>query len=130
MPQTGPSIKITGIAGGTLTDKQYYGVTLETDEKYDLADSAGEYISGILASPNKADDTIVVNDAISIVKSGRTSVVAGASFDCGVFLQIDASGMAILAATDDIAFGESLRASTASGDIVPVWLFGSPTITT
>ena len=126
MPQIGACVFITGEAGETLTGKKFYCVTLESDEQYDLGDSAGTDVTGILASGDTQDDTIVVDDTIEVAMQGRYSVVAGAAFDAGVLLQDSGAGKAIVAATGDYAFGRALKSATADEQIIPVWLFGGP----
>ena len=126
MPQIGSNTIITGEAGETITDKTYYCLTLEADQQYDLADTEGEDVSGILMSGNTADDTIIKGNAIKVCVNGRCSVMAGASFNAGVLLQSDDDGKAKLGETGDYCFGRALKTSTGDKDIVPVWVFASP----
>lgn len=103
-------------AGEDLSAAQFHFVTLESDGKVDLADSAGENCYGILL--NKPD---AADKAATVAISGRCLVEAGGTVAAGAALQTNATGEAITAATGDYVMGYALEAGV-DGQIIAMEL--------
>jgi hypothetical protein len=96
-------------AGEDLSTKQFYFVTLESDGKVDLADSAGEQCFGVLL--NKPSE---VDRPATVVVSGQVTVVSGGTIAAGAAVQTDASGKAITAASGDVVMGYAMESAVAN----------------
>ena len=121
-----------GVAGSTLTAKKYFIVELNTDGKWDIADTdnGSELMHGVLRSNSSASNptnTIVVNDPIDVLYFGVTKGEAGAAFDIGTTLTCDGSGRFVAGVTDgDFVLATALEVAGAVGDIVQVFFMGIP----
>ncbi len=105
----------TFIAGEDLSSSQFKFVTLESDGKVDLADSAGERAIGVLINDPEADE------AATVVVSGKVMVTAGGTIAAGAQIQTDASGDALTAAAGDVVLGYALEAAV-DGQVMAIEL--------
>ena len=89
----------TFVSGEDLSNAQFKFVTLESDGKVDLADSAGENCIGVLIVQEEN------NRAVTVVMTGSTIVEAGGTVTNGGAVATDATGRAVDATTGDIIMG-------------------------
>ena len=105
---------ISVIAGETLTDKQFYAVTQESDGKADLGDSAGELVLGILQSSG----TIVDGDVCRVRIGGVSKAVVSAAVEEGAELAVATTGKLAAATDGDYVCAIALEPSSADGDVI------------
>jgi hypothetical protein len=103
----------TFIAGEDLSAAQFKFVTLESDGKVDLADSAGENAMGVCLAGAAADA------AVTVCVSGSVMVEAGGTIAAGAQVQTGADGTALLAATGDVVLGYA-REAGVDGQIIEI----------
>ena len=94
----------TFIAGEDLSAAQFKFVTLESDGKVDLADSAGENAMGVCLVGAAAEA------AVTVCVSGSVMVEAGGTIAAGAQVQTGADGTALTAATGDVVLGYAREA--------------------
>ena len=94
----------TFVSGEDLSNAQFKFVTLESDGKVDLADSAGENCIGVLIVQEEN------NRAVTVVMTGSTIVEAGGTVTNGGAVATDATGRAVDATTGDIIMGYAREA--------------------
>jgi hypothetical protein len=93
----------TFIAGEDLSAAQFKFVTLESDGKVDLADSAGENCIGICLVDGPAEA------AVTVAISGKTMVLAGGTITAGAAVATNAAGRAVAAAAGNVIMGYALE---------------------
>ena len=103
----------TFIAGEDLSAAQFKFVTLESDGKVDLADSAGENAIGVCLVGAAAEA------AVTVCVSGSVMVEAGGTIAAGAQVQTGADGTALLAATGDVVLGYA-REAGVDGQIIEI----------
>lgn len=101
----------TFIAGEDLSTAQFKFVTLESDGKVDLADSAGENCIGVLLVQGEE------NRAVTVTVSGTVIVEAGGTVTNGGNVATDATGRAVDATTGDIIMGYAREAGVVNQKI-------------
>jgi hypothetical protein len=98
----------TFVAGEDLSTAQFKFVTLETDGKIDLADSAGENCVGVLLVEGAA------HRAVTVVITGSVMVEAGGTITNGRAVTTDATGRAANATAGDIVMGYAREAGVVN----------------
>ena len=101
----------TFVSGEDLSNAQFKFVTLESDGKVDLADSAGENCIGVLIVQEEN------NRAVTVVMSGSVIVEAGGTVTNGGAVATDATGRAVDATTGDIIMGYAREAGVVNQKI-------------
>jgi hypothetical protein len=130
--QSQSKIVIPGIAGSTLTAKQYYILELNNDGQWDLSDTdnGNEMLRGILMTPSSASNptnTITQGDPIEVCIFGVTKVACAGAIEEGVTITANASGLADTGVTDgDFVLGCMIEPSGASGDVARCFFNGIP----
>lgn len=105
----------TFIAGEDLSAAQFKFVTLESDGKVDLADSAGENCIGVCIVGGEAEA------AVTVCVSGSVMVEAGGTIAAGASIQAGADGTALTAASGDVVMGYA-REAGVDGQIIEIEL--------
>ncbi len=105
----------TFIAGEDLSAAQFKFVTLESDGKVDLADSAGENAIGVCLVGGAAEA------AVTVCVSGSVMVEAGGVIAAGDSVQTGADGAALTAAAGDVVVGYA-REAGVDGQIIEIEL--------
>jgi hypothetical protein len=122
---------LSKVAGEDLSAKQYFAVTLESDNTIDLADAAGEKVFGVLQNNPAA------GQVGTVAVAGVTKMIAGGVIAVGGDVAVDADGKAKAAVlgrtdtTDTAAAADPLlgsyvfgmhvgEAAAAAGDIISV----------
>ena len=101
----------TFIAGEDLSTAQFKFVTLESDGKVDLADSAGENCIGVLLVQGEEDR------AVTVTVSGTVIVEAGGTVTNGGAVSTDATGRAVDSTAGDIIMGYAREAGVVNQKI-------------
>ena len=101
----------TFIAGEDLSTAQFKFVTLESDGKVDLADSAGENCIGVLLVQGEEDR------AVTVTMSGTVIVEAGGTVTNGGAVSTDATGRAVDSTAGDIIMGYAREAGVVNQKI-------------
>ena len=103
----------TFIAGEDLSAAQFKFLTLESDGKVDLADSAGENAMGVCLVGAAAEA------AVTVCVSGSVMVEAGGTIAAGAQVQTGADGTALTAATGDVVLGYA-REAGVDGQVIEI----------
>jgi len=101
----------TFIAGEDLSTAQFKFVTLESDGKVDLADTAGENCIGVLLVQGEEDR------AVTVTMSGTVIVEAGGTVTNGGAVSTDATGRAVDSTAGDIIMGYAREAGVVNQKI-------------
>lgn len=101
----------THLADADLSAKQYYGVKIT---------STGVALAGLGDPARPLQNKPASGEQCSLGQSGESLALAGAAFDRGVQLMINANGKYITATTGQKIVGESLEASAGDGSIVTI----------
>ena len=102
------------LAAADYTTNQFYGVKLDSAGKFELCDTLGEAIDGIICEPNIADS------ALGVTISGVEKGVASAAIAAGADLAITASGTFVTAGSGHSIIGKAQSAASAAGELVSV----------
>ena len=104
-------------ASGDLSSDQFKFVTIDSNGQAVLA-GAGASIAGVLQNKPSA-----IGIAATIWGPGTVSkVIASAAIAAGADVTSTAVGLAVTSATGNYIAGIALRASSASGDLIPVFI--------
>lgn len=124
LTQNTTCIDIAGIAGSTLTSKQYYAVSLATDGKWDVQDGAGgaEELTGILQTPTSTANPIVDGDPITVRIFGISKAVADAAIEEGVAIASNSDGQVLTVTGAYFPMGYAIEPASAAGDIIQVFV--------
>lgn len=104
------------LAEADYTTNQFYAVKLNSSGKFELCDTLGESVDGIIAEPNVADA------ALGVTISGVEKVAAGAAVAAGANLSVDATGRLITSGTGHAIVGKAQSAAAAAGELMSVLL--------
>lgn len=95
----------TFIAGEDLSAAQFRFVTLESDGKVDLANSAGENAVGVCIVGGPAEA------AVTVTVTGKVMVQAGGNINPGAAVATNNAGRAVAAAAGNVIMGYALEAA-------------------
>lgn len=110
-----PGLVITGVAGESMTSAQYYGTILAADGAWDIADTPGNDIMGVIQNnPAAGAEVTVMVSGVSKMVVGTGGVTVGDKVQC------IADGITTAASGDHVV-GRALATGVA-GDIVSVLL--------
>lgn len=118
MSQSIRDFERTGVAGESMTTKQYYIVQLDASGNIEVAEGATDLIVGVLQNKPAAGAAALVRFL------GTSKVKAGGAINVGAWVTTDGNGKAVATTTDgDIVIGRYIGvAAAADGDIIEVQL--------
>ncbi|HUU42899.1 MAG TPA: hypothetical protein VMX57_03920 [Planctomycetota bacterium] len=105
--------EISAVTSEDLSEKQFCGVTMETDGTITLGASAGEMCVGVLQNKPGAGGVARIR-----INGGTSPFKLGDTVEEGGELQVDTDGMFIAAAASDYVHGVALLPGV-DGDVVP-----------
>ena len=103
-------------AAADYTTNQFYAVKLDSNGNFELADTLGEFIDGVICEP------AVLGDALGVTISGIEKGVASAAILAGADLAIAADGRFVTAGSGHAIVGRAQSAASAAGELVSVLL--------
>jgi hypothetical protein len=105
-------------AGEAMTDKQHYIVQLDSTGKIEVAESATDFIVGVLQNTPAAGEQAVY------AFGGVAKVKAGGTVGIGAYVTTNGSGKAVATVTNrDVIIGRHIGTSAgADGDLIEVQL--------
>lgn len=101
-------------AGDDLTAKQYRFGKLNSSGAIVPCGVAGESAIGVIYTPGKADE------AVMVAVSGLLRVVAGGSVAIAASVATDNQGRAVTASGDALVLGKALTAASGAGQVITV----------
>lgn len=110
-----PGFSWTLVAAVDLTANQYCGVNVNGSGLGAKPSAGGRIVGFIRNKPNIDENVTVVSNGIVFARVGAVDVAAGV--DC----KVDANGKLVLAASTNVAHGQTLAAGIAGG-LVPFLL--------
>jgi Uncharacterized conserved protein (DUF2190) len=110
-----PGFKFTLLAAGDLRTHQFKFVDVDATGRAALAGNGGRAVGVNQGKPN-------TGEAVEIMHSGISKVVAGAAVAAGDEIQSDATGRAVTATTTNQRIGVALQAAGAAGVLISVLL--------
>jgi hypothetical protein len=101
-------------AAADYSANQFYAVKMDSNGDFELCDTLGEFIDGIIAHPAGA------GEALGVTIGGVEKGAAGAAVAAGDDLAIDATGRFITAASGHAIVGRAQSAAGAAGELISV----------
>lgn len=103
-------------AGVDLSANQHHFVTMAADFQVDPTGA------GLKANGVQQNNPDAVGQAVSIMITGVTKMVAGAAVAANVNIASDSTGRAVLAAATDFVLGTALEVAGGAGEVIAVQL--------
>lgn len=103
-------------AAADYSTNQFYAVKLDANGDFELCDTAGEFIDGIICEP------AVLGEALGVTFSGIEKGAAGAAVAAGALLAVDATGRFITAVSTNAIVAKAQSAAGAAGELISVFI--------
>lgn len=102
------------LAAADLSTNQYYAVKLDSNGDFELSDTSGEAVDGIIAHP------ALIGEALGVTIGGIEKGIAGAAVAAGAELMMDGNGKFITATSGNHIVGKAQSAASADLELISV----------